>query len=362
MKRLLALLSAFTLLLTALTPALAETPAPLTLAAWLAAADAHAADYGYTLTWQQQPYQNEMTMTICDQLGGKPVLVSAPDGTLVALTTGATYDPGHPELFNEEFIAAMLFAFAPILRAEGMDRDAVNSALADFCNANGFLPGVVRVMETGETMNFTFRGYACRIDLLDVGGTTTLSLLVTFSEVGSPSEPALTPARDVPETSFPLTADFIATMNSLAADYGGSLEWSEVPLPDGLTGHVCTTLDSNPAIASAPDGTLVAINNAVPIDSEQLQASFDSFIGAMMTTMLPFFYMDGADSTRAMELLAPIFNADGFIPAIIQVMTRGGMTEFAFMGYQTRIFRTEVDGTPLICMLMVLQPELYGAE
>lgn len=362
MKRLFTLLTAVMLLIAALIPAMAEdTAVPMTLEVYLACADAHAADYGYTLSWQQHPYEDDMTMTICDQFGGNPVLLSTADGTLFALTTGAIYDPEHPELFSEDFVTALLFAFAPILRAEGMDKEEVTAALADFCNADSFLPGIASVMETGQPMDFTFRGYKGNIELLDVGGQCVLALLLLLSEPYAPDEqtpaPAVESSRDVP-----LTADFIAATDELAADYGGVLEWFEVPLTEALTGHICSTLGGNPTLVSGPDGTLVAISITVPIDSEQMQATFDSFIGAMMTPMLTFLYLDGADRATAMERLTPILNADGFIPGIIDVMTQGGMMEFAFMGYEAEILRTAVDGAPTLIMLMVLQPDIYYAE
>lgn len=365
MKKLLSILTTLMLLLTTLTPVLAEAPAaPLTLDAYLAGADAHAADYGYTLSWTQAPYADGMTMTLCDTFDGQPVLVSAPDGTLVAMLCGALYNPEHPETFNEDFVASFLFALAPILRAEGMDRDGVNSALADYCNADGFLPSVALAMETGEPMAFTFRGYEGEIALMEVRGQKLMSLFLVFDPAAFYGEPETvdTPAAQPEPPATVLTADYMAAMDTQVADYGGTLQWSEQAFPGGQTAHICDTLGGNPTLLSADDGTLVAISIASPIDETNMQATFDDFMGALGTACMSFCYMDGADKTAALEIVTPILNADGFIPGIIRVMTGGDDMTLTLMGYEATISRTDVDGVPVIYMLLVLEPELYYVQ
>ena len=364
MKKLLSALTALMLLLTGLTPALAQEPAaPLTLEAYLAGTEAHAADYGLTLSWTQEPYGDDMTVTICEQNDGKPVLLSNADGTLVAMTTGAVYDPEHPERFNEDFVAALLFAFTPILRAEGLGKEEIPTELANYCNADGFLPGIAQVMQTGEPMAFTFRGYRGEIALLEINGQTLLSLFLVFDEAYFPgnADPVLTNPAAAPEAAADriLTVDYIAGLEALVADYGGTLTWSVMPFSDDLTAHICDTLGGNPTLLSAPDGTLVAISIVVSIDEADLQASFDEYMGAMITSFEIFFRMDGMGQQEALELLVPIVNADGFVPDIIDVITRGGDMTFTFLGYEGVIERIEVDGGSLICMLLVIHPDLF---
>lgn len=369
MKKLLSALTALTLLLTALLPALAEeAAAPLTLDAYLAGADAHAADYGFTLTWTQEPYADGMTMTICETFDGQPVLVSSPDGTLVAMVSGALYDPEHPESFNEDFVSALLFAFAPILRAQGMSGEEILGALADYCNADNFLPGIVNVMETGTPMSFTFRGYEGEIALMEANGQTLLSMFLLFDPAAfygdAEAEPEAEPtAAAQAQTPSPrLAADYIAAVNRLVADYGGTLQWSEQAFPGGMTAHICDTLGGNPTVLAADDGTLVAVSVATPIDETQLQTSFDDFMGALSTTCMTFFYMDGSDKDAALEAVVPILNADGFIPDVISVMTEGGEFTFTLMGYESIICQEEIGGTPVIYMLLVLEPEMYYVQ
>ena len=176
MKKLLALLTALCLALCSL-PALAEdAPAPLSTAAYTGAME----DFtGLELEWLSTPGPEDgLTATVCTTMGC-PALLSR-DDALITITTVSLHDPAE---LQETFDAAMfqlMTALGPVCMLRGTPEEDVFTPLSACFNAEGFIPGVIGVLTTGEPFSFTFEGYPCTLSLETVGDQVWVSLFVVI--------------------------------------------------------------------------------------------------------------------------------------------------------------------------------------
>lgn len=177
MKKLLALLTALCLLLCALPAAgedAPETPQAISTAAYIQALEEFT---GLELEWLSSPTPDSgLTSCVCTTMGS-PALISSGD-TLVAVTTVSLYDPAE---LQDTFDAAMfqlIVALGPVCMVRGTPEEDVFTPLSACFNAEGFVPGVTRVLTTGEPFTFDFGGHVCSVSLEGTGEETWVSLFM----------------------------------------------------------------------------------------------------------------------------------------------------------------------------------------
>ena len=376
MKRLIALLSILALLLSAL-PSMAEEapvvlrlpdqelipPEYVLLTDYIAWADELAASNGAAHEWSATPLDDQVTVTTCGPCGDQPALMSTANGHLVAFTAGVIMDARDVHGCYNQFLSTMLVTLQPLMRTQGLDCSAATDAIIEACNTSeGYLAGIGSVLNTGKPMRFTFMGYEGEIALLQVGNQVLfvlyLSLEPAVNEAGSTAE-EVPPAGQIvmPEAAALSLQDYLAAVNRLAADYGGTLSWSELPLTDELTAHSCDTLGGNPTVVCDREGMVVSIITGTYVDASQLQACFDDFMGSIITAMGALLYHQGVDKQEMLQMLSPVMT--NLAPDIIALLTQGGEAiSFMFCGYDCAITLEETAEGRILSLTVNVQPEI----
>lgn len=193
MKRLLALALSLLMLLTCAAPVLAEeteaAPAPSSIATqdFIDFYNAMAGEYGLTMAWGETPISGTVTVFTCDTMGGSPALMSS-DGALLAITGGTQFDPDHVQESFDSYMGEVIVMLHVLLLAGGMEDEAATDVLFRFVNADGFVPGIVNAINTGEPMTFDFEGYPGEIGLLLAGDVPLLSFYLNLEQPQSAAE------------------------------------------------------------------------------------------------------------------------------------------------------------------------------
>ena len=376
MKRLLSLLTALCLLLTTC-PALAEEapvvlrlpeqelipPEYILLTDYIAWADELAASNGAAHEWSATPLDDQVTVTTCGPCGDQPALMSTADGHLVAFTAGVIMDAGDVHGCYNQFLSTMLVTLQPLMRTQGLDCSAATDAIIEACNTSeGYLAGIGSVLNTGKPMRFTFMGYEGEIALLQVGDQVLFVLYLCLEPAagessGAPEGDALAGQVVMAEAAALSLQDYLAAVNRLAADYRGTLSWSEFPLWDELTAHSCDTLGGNPTVVCDSEGMVVSIITGTYVDASQLQACFDDFMGSIITAMGALLYHQGADKQEMLQMLSPVMT--NLAPDVIALLTQGGEAiSFMYCGYDCAITLEETAEGRILSLTVNVQPEI----
>lgn len=166
--------------------------------------------------------------------------------------------------------------------------------------------------------------------------------------------PAL--AETAPESALaPLSAQtYMAGLEALAADLGGTLEWHSEPFPStpDLTYVACDTLGGIPVLIVSGD-TVVMLACSAAFDPEDVQASFELFMGAMVSTLLPVLTASGLTMDEALDAMVPFVNSEDFIPGVTSAMEGG---EFWFRIGDCDALIALVDSD--LCFYLYTAPEL----
>lgn len=242
----------------------------------------------------------------------------------------------------------------PILTAGGMTAGEAETAWALWVEESHF-PALLASALNGSPCITWFYGFPMQIDA--DGERINLTLY-------TPLTGQLILPEEAEEPTAPLTAEaYIAAVDRLAANYDGALQWAESPMQDGMSAWICETLGGNPCVLAAADGSLIAVACATPIDSAQLQASFDEFMGSVTTLMGAVLCSDGMAYESVMAELTPVLNEE-VVPAVISILTQGGEpVNFVFCGYGLRLEMTDAGGQSILSLTLAAEPEsFFGPE
>ena len=166
--------------------------------------------------------------------------------------------------------------------------------------------------------------------------------------------PALaeTPPEDAPA---PVSAQaYMAGLEALATDLGGTLEWHSEPFPSApeLTAITCDTLGGVPVLITSGD-TLVMLAASSAFDPADTQASFELFMGAMISTLIPVLTTSGLTMDEALDAMVPLVNSEDFIPGVIRAMD-GGEFWFRIGDWDALVALVDSD----LCFYLYAAPEL----
>lgn len=182
MKKLLSLLTALVLLLSAL-PTLAEetadTPVRLSASSYMAAM---AAKVGGTLTWHTEPFSFApgYTLHACEALQGMPVLICLED-TVVMICTAVTYSPEQAPLAPEAYLGQFIVMLTPILTGQGMAEEEAFDALLPLVNEDGLIEAAARVSaDSKEHHRFSIPGYEAALLRIDNSDKTAQLCLYVY--------------------------------------------------------------------------------------------------------------------------------------------------------------------------------------
>lgn len=328
-------------------------PLVILAADYTAAADEIAAGYGATLEWSRSQRPDGNDVLLCERSGGMTALITDAQGRLLALTGAEILDPENTQESWQRFCAAMLATLRPVLCAGGMEKDAALETLLDACNDTpGFMSGVLGVLQTGVPLRFTFCGHDAEIAMLEYGEAVMLTLYVDFeatlpTEEAAPAETG--EAAQASAESF-RADDYVRAMNAIVAAHGGEVQWMTQDAGNGLTATVCVTLGS-PVLLSEGD-RLVALSAVSTYDPEEMQQTFDGFMGAMIAAMGPVLVLQGVPAEETIAHLTPVINAEGFIPSVIRVLTDGECFDFDFGGYPCTVSLEQAEGARWVTLFI----------
>lgn len=185
MKKLLAFALSLLMMLTCTAPVMAETsepaPAPIATQSFIDTYNAMAGEHGLTIEWGETPISETVTIFTCDTMGGSPALMSS-GGVLLAITSGTQFDPDHVQESFNSYMGEVIVTLHVLLLASGMDDEAATAVLFEFVNADGFIPGIIKTLNTGEPMTFEFEGYPGETGLLLAGDVPLLSFHLNLDQ------------------------------------------------------------------------------------------------------------------------------------------------------------------------------------
>ena len=157
------------------------------------------------------------------------------------------------------------------------------------------------------------------------------------------------------EAPAPLSAQaYMAGLEALAAEIGGTLEWGSEPFgaaPD-LTEITCITTGGVPVLIVSGD-TVVMLATRTAFDPEDMQASFELFMGAMISALIPVLTASGLTMDEALDAMVPLVNSEDFIPGVVRAMN-GGEFWFRIGDWDALIALVDSD----LCFYLYTAPEL----
>ena len=170
---------------------------------------------------------------------------------------------------------------------------------------------------------------------------------------------SLTPAQAEagPESAAPepLSAQAcMAGLELMAAHAGGTLEWHSEPFPAApeLTAITCVTLDGSPVLITSGD-TVVMLAARSAFDPADMQGSFDTCMGAILSALLPVLISGNLTREEAIDAILPFINGEDFIPGVLRAMD-GEEFWFTFEGHDGLIVLLEDE----LCLYLYTAPEL----
>lgn len=177
---------------------------------------------------------------------------------------------------------------------------------------------------------------------------TAVMLLCSLTPAMAEASPEAAPAA-------PLSAQaYMAGLELLAAHVGGTLEWHSEPFPAApeLTAITCVTLDGSPVLITSGD-TVVMLAARCAFDPADAQGSFDMFMGAFISALLPVLISGGMTREEAIDASLPFVNGEDFVPGVIRAMN-GEEFWFLFEGHTGLIIPLEDE----LCLYLYTAPEL----